>query len=108
MAETQSRSRLVRFGAIEADVRMGELRKDDVKLKFSGQPFQVLAILLERPGDVVTWEDCKSVSGRTRLWMSSATSTPPSTISGRSLETRQRERNSWKLFPAGDTIHRAG
>ena len=50
MAETQSRPRLVRFGAFEADVQTGELRKDGVKLKFSGQPFQVLAILLERPG----------------------------------------------------------
>jgi DNA-binding response OmpR family regulator len=49
-AGTQSRTRPVRFGAFEADVLTGELRKDGVKLKFSGQPFQVLAILLERPG----------------------------------------------------------
>jgi Tol biopolymer transport system component/DNA-binding winged helix-turn-helix (wHTH) protein len=63
MAETQSRPRLVRFGAFEADVQTGELRKDGVKLKFSGQPFQVLAILLERPGDVVTREELQ-----TRLW----------------------------------------
>jgi Tol biopolymer transport system component/DNA-binding winged helix-turn-helix (wHTH) protein len=63
MAETQSRPRLVRFGAFEADVRTGELRKDGVKLKFSGQPFQVLAILLERPGEVVTREELQK-----RLW----------------------------------------
>ena len=63
MYETQSRPRLVRFGAFEADVRTGELRKDGVKLKFSGQPFQVLAILLERPGDVVTREELQK-----RLW----------------------------------------
>jgi TolB-like protein/DNA-binding winged helix-turn-helix (wHTH) protein/tetratricopeptide (TPR) repeat protein len=63
MAETQSRPRLVRFGAFEADLRTGELRKDGVKLKFSGQPFQVLAILLERPGDVVTREELQR-----RLW----------------------------------------
>jgi TolB-like protein/DNA-binding winged helix-turn-helix (wHTH) protein/Tfp pilus assembly protein PilF len=63
MAETQSRPRLVRFGAFEADTRTGELRKDGVKLKFSGQPFQVLAILLERPGDVVTREELQK-----RLW----------------------------------------
>ena len=55
--------RLVRFGAFEADLRTGELRKDGVKLKFSGQPFQVLAILLERPGDVVTREELQK-----RLW----------------------------------------
>jgi Tol biopolymer transport system component/DNA-binding winged helix-turn-helix (wHTH) protein len=63
MAETQSRPRFVRFGAFEADVQTGELRKDGVKLKFSGQPFQVLAILLERPGDVVTREELQK-----RLW----------------------------------------
>jgi TolB-like protein/DNA-binding winged helix-turn-helix (wHTH) protein/tetratricopeptide (TPR) repeat protein len=63
MAETQSRPRLIRFGAFEADLRTVELRKDGVKLKFSGQPFQVLAILLERPGDVVTREELQK-----RLW----------------------------------------
>src|SRR6059058_4142253 len=63
MAETQSRPRLVRFGAFEADVQTGELRKDGVKLKFGGQPFQVLAILLERPGEVVTREELQK-----RLW----------------------------------------
>src|ERR1039457_5697929 len=63
MAETQSRPRLVRFGAFEADVQTGELRKDGVKLKFSGQPFQVLAVLLERPGEVVTREELQK-----RLW----------------------------------------
>src|SRR5262252_3158049 len=63
MPETRSPLRLVRFGAFEADLRTGELRKDGVKLKFSGQPFQVLAILLERPGEVVTREELQK-----RLW----------------------------------------
>jgi Tol biopolymer transport system component/DNA-binding winged helix-turn-helix (wHTH) protein len=63
MAETQSCPRLVRFGAFEADVRTGELRKNGMKLKFSGQPFLVLVILLERPGDVVTREELQK-----RLW----------------------------------------
>jgi Tol biopolymer transport system component/DNA-binding winged helix-turn-helix (wHTH) protein len=63
MAETQTRPRLVHFGAFEADLRSGELRKDGLKLKFGGQPFQVLAILLERPGDVVTREELQK-----RLW----------------------------------------
>jgi Tol biopolymer transport system component/DNA-binding winged helix-turn-helix (wHTH) protein len=63
MHETQSRPRLVRFGAFEANLRTGELRKDGVKLKFSGQPFQVLAILLERQGDVVTREELQK-----RIW----------------------------------------
>jgi DNA-binding winged helix-turn-helix (wHTH) protein len=44
-------------------LRAGELRKSCLKLKFSGQPFQVLAILLERPGEVVTREELQE-----RLW----------------------------------------
>jgi Tol biopolymer transport system component len=63
MPETQSTPGLVRFGGFEADLRTGELRKDGVKLKFSGQPFQVLVILLERPGEVVTREELQK-----RLW----------------------------------------
>jgi DNA-binding winged helix-turn-helix (wHTH) protein len=63
MSESQATRRLVRFGAFEADVQTGELRKDGVKLKFSGQPFQVLAILVERPGEVITREELQK-----RLW----------------------------------------
>ena len=63
MADVERQLRLLRFGDFEVDLRSGELRKDGVKLKFSGQPFQVLAILLERPGEVVTREELQK-----RLW----------------------------------------
>ena len=63
MDERHSQLRFVHFGAFEIDLRTGELRKEGVKLKFSGQPFQVLAILLEHPGDVVTREELQK-----RLW----------------------------------------
>ena len=56
MAE-RTQLRLLRFGNFEVDLRTGELRKAGVKLKFGGQPFQVLSILLERPGEVVTREE---------------------------------------------------
>src|SRR6478752_4591043 len=55
--------RLFRFETFEVDVRAGELRKAGVKLKLPGQPFQVLAILLESPGEVVTREELQK-----RLW----------------------------------------
>ena len=55
--------RVVRFATFEVDLRSGEVRKGGVKLKLSGQPFQVLAILLERPGEVVTREELQK-----RLW----------------------------------------
>jgi dipeptidyl aminopeptidase/acylaminoacyl peptidase len=55
--------RLVRFGTFEVDLLTGELRKGGLKLRLTGQPFQVLAILLERPGEVVTREELQ-----TPLW----------------------------------------
>src|SRR5580693_4625350 len=63
MAEAARQLRLLRFGDFEVDLRSGELRKAGVKLKFGGQTFQVLSILLERPGDVVTREELQK-----RLW----------------------------------------
>jgi Tol biopolymer transport system component/DNA-binding winged helix-turn-helix (wHTH) protein len=61
--QTLRNGRLVRFGVFEVDLRSGELRKAGAKLKISGQPFQVLAILLENPGEIVTREDLLK-----RLW----------------------------------------
>ena len=55
--------RVVRFGTFEIDVPAGELRKNGLKLKLQEQPFQVLCMLLEHPGDVVTREELRS-----RLW----------------------------------------
>ena len=46
-------SKVVRFGVFELDLRAGELRKNGSKLKLQEQPFQVLAALVERPGEVV-------------------------------------------------------
>jgi DNA-binding winged helix-turn-helix (wHTH) protein/predicted Zn-dependent protease len=61
--ETIHDARLVRFGTFEVDLRTGELRKAGLKVKLSSQPFQVLAILLERPGEIVTREELQK-----RLW----------------------------------------
>jgi TolB-like protein/DNA-binding winged helix-turn-helix (wHTH) protein len=57
MSEPVANSGTVRFGAFEADLRSGELRKDGIKVKLEGQPFQVLAVLLGRPGQLVTREE---------------------------------------------------
>jgi hypothetical protein len=52
-----------RFGSFELDARAGELRKGDRRIRLQEQPFQILLMLLERPGDVVTREEiCR------RLW----------------------------------------
>ena len=47
----------IRFGAFEVDTRSGELRRQGLRLKLQEQPFQVLVLLLERPGEVVTREE---------------------------------------------------
>ena len=63
MAEAVPNRNVVRFGKFEVDLRAGEMRKGKLKLRLSGQPFQVLAMLLERPGEVVTREELQR-----RLW----------------------------------------
>jgi Tol biopolymer transport system component/DNA-binding winged helix-turn-helix (wHTH) protein len=54
---------VVRFGAYEADLLSGELRKSGIRLKIQDRPFQILAILLEHPGLVITREQLQK-----RLW----------------------------------------
>jgi TolB-like protein len=56
---------LARFGAFEVDLRAGELRKQGRKLRLQEKPFQLLAALLEQPGEVVTRDEL-----RLRLWPS--------------------------------------
>lgn len=53
----------VRFGVFELDLVSGELRKGGTRIRLQEQPFQVLAYLLQRPGDVVTREEL-----RQKLW----------------------------------------
>jgi TolB-like protein/Tfp pilus assembly protein PilF len=60
--------RVVRFGSFEADFRSGELRKSGIKLKIPGQPLQVLEVLLEHPGEMVSREEL-----RLRLWRDDTT-----------------------------------
>jgi Tol biopolymer transport system component/DNA-binding winged helix-turn-helix (wHTH) protein len=56
-------SRGVRFGVFEVDLEAGQLLKDRQRVKLQEQPFQVLAMLLERPGQVVTRDELQQ-----RLW----------------------------------------
>jgi cholera toxin transcriptional activator len=58
-----SPGRIARFGTFELDLAAGELRKSGAKLRLQEQPFQVLALLLDRAGEVVTREEL-----REKLW----------------------------------------
>lgn len=52
---SSGRSRVIRFGVFDLDLRAGELRKRSVKVQ--EQPLQLLQILLENPGEVATREE---------------------------------------------------
>ncbi|MGB9198354.1 MAG: winged helix-turn-helix domain-containing protein, partial [Terriglobales bacterium] len=55
--------RCIRFGPYEADFHTQELRKHGMKLKLSGQPLQILEMLLSRPGELVSREELQK-----QLW----------------------------------------
>ncbi len=55
--------RIARFDVFEVDLRSGELRKPGSKIRLQDKPFQILTILLDHPGEVVTREEL-----RKRLW----------------------------------------
>jgi TolB-like protein/DNA-binding winged helix-turn-helix (wHTH) protein/Tfp pilus assembly protein PilF len=55
--------RVLRFGRFEANLRTRELRKHGTRVKLPAMPFEILAALIERPGDLVTREEL-----RQRLW----------------------------------------
>ena len=67
MAETKelSPSRVLRFGVFQINLAARELRKHGVRIRLPGQPFCILSILLENPGQVITREEM-----RQRLWSS--------------------------------------
>src|SRR4029077_16445365 len=54
MRQTKHPPRRLRFGLFEVDLRAGELTKRGLRIRLQEQPFQVLAMLLARPGELVT------------------------------------------------------
>ena len=63
MGSTAAVPRILHFGVFEVDLKACELRKHGLRLKLPEQPFQVLAVLLENPGEIVTRDEL-----RNRLW----------------------------------------
>ncbi len=57
------RRKIVQFGLFEVDLQQRVLKKSGLRIRLQDQPFQVLALLLERPGDVVTREEIQQ-----KLW----------------------------------------
>lgn len=63
MPEASSSQSHIRFGAYRVDLRTGELRKHGQKVRLAGRPFQILAMLLEQPGELLTRKELQS-----KLW----------------------------------------
>ena len=63
MPAPADKSRVVRFGLFEVDLHEAELRKGGIRIKLQDQPFQILTLLLECPGQTVSREEL-----RTKLW----------------------------------------
>ena len=63
MPSPDSTSRRLLFGPFESDLHSGELRKNGQRVRLQAQPFQLLVMLLERPGELVTREEI-----RQKLW----------------------------------------
>ena len=63
MREDQQAKGRLSFGVFELDLRAAELRKHGLRIRLQEQPFQVLAMLLEHPGEVVTREELQK-----KLW----------------------------------------
>jgi Tol biopolymer transport system component/DNA-binding winged helix-turn-helix (wHTH) protein len=63
MAQSATNPRTIRFGLFELDLDARELRKSGLRIKLQEQPFLILAMLLERPGAVVTREELQR-----KLW----------------------------------------
>ncbi len=89
------------FGVFEVDLRGGELRKYGLRIRLQAQAFQVLTMLLERPGEVVNFR--RNFGPQTPLWISTTGSTKRSTRSGTRWATPPTARALWKLSPVAAT-----
>jgi Tol biopolymer transport system component/DNA-binding winged helix-turn-helix (wHTH) protein len=61
LPNSPNKNGVIRFATFDLDLRSGELHKSGVRLKLSGQPFQVLTILAERPGELVTRDELQKI-----------------------------------------------
>jgi DNA-binding winged helix-turn-helix (wHTH) protein len=61
--DAPARLPIARFGNFELHLKTGELRKSGIRIRLSEQPFQILALLIEKPGEVVSRDEF-----RQKLW----------------------------------------
>src|ERR1700675_265263 len=103
MGSAQAPPALVRFGVFEADLRAGELRRNGVKVRLQDLPFRALTLLLTRPGEVITREEC-----RQGLWHSDTFVDFEQGISSAVMRLRDALRDSADNPVFIETIERRG
>ena len=83
------------FGPFKLDLKAGELHQDGRKILLQEQPFQVLKMLLEHPGQVFTREEI-----RKKLWPNDTivASTPPSRSCGWRWGIQRRSQSMWRRW----------
>src|ERR1700692_3340903 len=103
MGSAQATPALARFGMFEADLRAGELRRNGVRVRLQDLPFRALALLLTRPGEVITREEFRRV-----LWPSDVFVDFEQGISSAVMRLRDALRDSADNPVFIETIERRG
>jgi TolB-like protein/DNA-binding winged helix-turn-helix (wHTH) protein/Flp pilus assembly protein TadD len=103
MPDATQASAVRRFGAFEINLQAGELRKRGMRLRLSGQPFQVLAVLVEHAGNVVTREELHS-----KLWLSDTFVDFDHGLNNAIARIREVLDDSWETPRYVETIQRRG
>ena len=95
----------VRFGTFELDLRSGELRKSGLRIKLQQQPLQVLKLLVERPGEIITREELRQELWPGNTYVDFDRSLNKAVVRLReALATLPGHRASLRLYPAGATV----
>ncbi len=103
MGSVQAPPAIARFGVFEADLRAGELRRNGVRVRLQDLPFRALALLLTRPGEVITREEF-----RRALWPSDVFVDFEQGISSAVMRLRDALRDSVDNPVFIETIERRG
>ncbi len=91
MASSKQFPGVVRFGVFEVDLRAGELRKDGLKVRLQEQPFRVLALLLEKPGEVITREEVREKLWSADTYVGLAPKSETRSLDSKSIEWRMSD-----------------
>ena len=86
---SQSVSAVIHFGPFDADLQTQELRKHGVRLRLPGQSFEILKMLLEHPGNLVSREELQKALWPSDTWNESVVSCSEDASHHQGYESRQ-------------------